>query len=190
MSSSFVVKDAESYASGDVIIPHSAIMKRVTEVAEAIARDCKGKDVAVIGLLNGAYSVTTDLLQALYAAGQRDLILDFLKVRSYASGTTATNEPHIVSDVSISLKEKTVLVVDDIIDTGKSLQFVNHYLKDKGAKEIFFFTLLDKPSRRKVPFTPTYVGFTIPDIWVQGYGMDTDEKGRGSADIIKGPYFS
>lgn len=188
MSTFFSVKDASAYTSGDIIIPSSAIQHRIGEMAKMIAGDYQKKDIVVIGLLKGACLVTSELVQRLYKLGLRQLMLDFLTVRSYAAGTTATTAPRVVNDTSLDLKNRHVLVVDDIIDTGKSLAFVKEHLQKKGATHVAFFTLLDKPTRRKVDFKPEYVGFTIPDIWVQGYGMDTDEIGRGSPDIIKGPY--
>lgn len=182
-------KSSEEYQPGDVILFSEQIQQRIAEIAGEIAKDYGDQEVVVIGLLRGAYTLTSDLVTGLHEAGMTNVMVDFMAVKSYVSGTEALTEPQITSEIHLNLEQKVVLIVDDIIDTGKTMQFVQNYTKEKGAKKVVSFTLIDKPSRRKVDVVPDYIGFTIPDIWVQGYGMDTDEKGRGDKNIIKGPYF-
>lgn len=188
MKYSHFLKPAEAYNAGDTIIYSEQIQQRIVEIAREIVSKYAGKEIVVVGLLRGAYMLMSDFVSALHQTGFTKLTVDFITVNSYLKGTEATGELDILTDIRLPVVGKTVLVVDDIIDTGKTMQFVSNYLKEKGAEAVLSFTLLDKPDRRKVKFTPDFVGFIIPDLWVQGYGMDTNELGRGDKNIIKGPF--
>ena len=182
-------KTPEEYAPGDVIISSEQIDTRLTEMAEQIARKYHvGDQLVVVGLLKGAFMVTPLLASKLHDAGLTDIEVSFMTIKSYTDGTRATSEPRIVQDMDINPHSRRVLLVDDISDTRRSLKVASNLINDKGAKSVETLVLLDKPDRQEVDFTPDYVGFTIPDIWVQGMGMDTDEAGRCDRRIIKGPY--
>jgi hypoxanthine phosphoribosyltransferase len=89
-----------------------------------------------------------------------------------------------VTDIDLDIKDRDVLIVDDVFDTGKSFRFVDKHLKDKGAKSVTGFALLAKPDRQEVVYRPKYIGFNVADMWVEGYGMDSAEKGRSNPDVI------
>jgi len=181
-------KHPNDYKPGEIIIPAEDIDGRIKELAQKIARDFAGKQVLVVGLLTGAAWFTVDLFSGLHGNGLTDAELAFMKVASYPSGIISSHEPRIEYDLPVSPHARNILLVDDIADTGKSLFVVEKYLKSKDAKLVKSVVLLDKPSRREVVFKPDYVGFTIPNIWVQGRGMDSNGFGRGDPNIIKGPY--
>lgn len=177
------------YKEGDIILTAKQIQERLEEVAVEITPQFVHKNILVIGLLKGAFQVISDLVRLLHSKGLTDIEVDFMQVHSYTSGTTSTYEPKILSEASSTVAGRDILLIDDICDTGRSIEFVTRWLKTRHPGSLKTFVLLDKPSRRTTTFVPDYTGFTIPDIWVQGYGMDTDEKGRGDSNIIKGPYF-
>lgn len=181
--------NSDSYKPGDILISAVLIEKRLDELAAIIARDYQKKEsVIIVGLLTGAAWFTADLFTRLHTNGLTNIELSFMKVSSYPTGTNAVHEPRIEFDVSINPQKKDILLVDDIADTGKSLSVVEKLFQSKDAKSIKSVVLLDKPSRREVKYVPEYVGFRIPNIWVQGRGMDSAGFGRGDPNIIKGPY--
>lgn len=182
-------KDIGTYKEGDIIIAEQEIIRRLDEIILQIAKRYKNKRLLLVGLLTGAAWLTVDILKRLHTSGVTDAELTFMKVSSYKNGTTATYEPKIEYDMLINPKDRTILLVDDIADTGKTFAAVTTLLRSKDAAEVRTFVLLDKPSRRKVSFIPDYICFTIPDIWVQGRGMDSDGFGRGDPNIRKGPYY-
>ncbi|HZJ18491.1 MAG TPA: hypoxanthine phosphoribosyltransferase [Patescibacteria group bacterium] len=180
-------KPIEQYKPGQVLIPHSIIRKRVKEIAKEISKDYQNKELLIVGVLKGAYRLISDFTNDLHKQGLNNINLSFLTLRSYSDGKIS-GEVRLSQDIDIHPEGKHVLVVDDILDTGKSLSFITKLIKAKGAKSIKTFALLDKPSRRINNFHADYVGITIPNVWVQGYGMDTDEIGRAEPNVIIGPY--
>lgn len=181
-------RDPDAYKAGEIIIAAEEIDNRLDEIARKLAKEFENKHLLLVGLLTGAAWLTVDLLERLHKAGLTDGELTFIKVSSYQNGTTATQEPHLAYDMTINPKRRNILLVDDIADTGKTLGMATQLLQNKKAEMIRSLVLLDKPSRRKVAFHPDYCGFTIPNIWVQGRGLDSDGYGRGDPNIRKGPY--
>lgn len=180
-------KAPEDYLPGEIIIPASEIDKRLKEIAKKISKKYKNKKLLLVGLLKGSVWTLVDLMKYLHLFGLTDLEIDFVKVKSYKLGINATNDPEILNINLDKFKDRNILLIDDILDTGKTLKFVSQTLKES-INSFESLVLLDKPSRREVKFAADYVGFTIPNIWVQGRGMDTDEIGRGDSNIIKGPF--
>lgn len=181
-------KNPDAYKVGEIIISAAEIDNRLDEIAPQLAKEYKDKHLLLVGLLTGAAWLTVDLLKRLHASGVTDIELNFLKVSSYQNGTTATQEPHIEYEMSINPKGRNILLVDDIVDTGKTLATVTKLLQSKNIGTIKSLVLLDKPSRREIDYHPDYCGFEIPNIWVQGRGLDSDGFGRGDPNIRKGPY--
>ena len=181
-------KEPQEYKPGDVLILYENIQERIKEVASEIAPKYKGKKLLIVGVLKGAFKMTGDLALELHAQGLIDLEISFITMKSYLTDTRADYEPRIIQDMDINPDKRHVLLLDDVLDTGKSLQEVHRLVKDRGAISTESFVLLDKPARRKVDYKADYVGFTIPNVWVQGCGMDTGELGRGEPNIIVGPY--
>ena len=150
----------------ETMINRERVEERIRELAKEIERDYKDRKEQVIFL--------SDLIKET----NLDLKIDFMSVSSYGNGTTTSGVVKILKDTDFDVKGKNLLIVEDIIDTGLTLKYVKEFLYAKGAAEIKICTLLDKPERRKVELKGDYVGFTIPDAFVVGYGLDYDQKYR------------
>ena len=157
-----------------VLFTERKLKNRVKKLGEMITKDYAGKDLVVISVLRGSYIFMADLTRAI----DLPCTVDFMAVSSYGSGTTSSGQVNIIKDLSDSVEGKDVLVVEDIIDSGNTLNFVMNYLMTKGANSVKVCTLCDKPSRRKVPLVPDYCGAEIPDEFIVGYGLDYAEKYR------------
>ncbi len=155
------------------LLTREEVEKRIKELAKEIEKDYCGKDLLVIGLLKGSIMFMSDLIKEM----DLPVMIDFMSVSSYL-GTTSTGVINVLKDTDISVKDKDVLIVEDIIDTGLTLSHVKKLLEDRGAKSLKICTLLDKPSRRTVEMKGDYVGFEIPDEFVVGYGLDYDQHHR------------
>ena len=155
------------------LLTREEVEKRIKELAKEIEKNYCGKDLLVIGLLKGSIMFMSDLIKEM----DLPVMIDFMSVSSY-SGTTSTGVINILKDTDISVKDKDVLIVEDIIDTGLTLSHVKKLLEDRGTKSLKICTLLDKPSRRTVEMKGDYVGFEIPDEFVVGYGLDYDQHHR------------
>jgi len=153
---------------------HAQIHERVLELGAEIAKEYEGKDLVVIGLLNGVYQFFSDLTR------NTDLDFDvtFMQVASYGGGTESTGEVKILHDLDRSIRGRHALIVEDIVDTGLTLNKVRKLLLDRDPASLRICSLLDKPSRRRVQVPVDYVGFTIEDHFVVGYGLDLDGKYR------------
>ncbi len=182
-------KDPKEYKEGDIIIPEKAIEERLDELAAQLDNAYENKQLLLVGLLTGAAWLTVDILERLHTLGKTDTRVTYMKVSSYQTGDTASYDPRVEFDVEINPKNRTILLIDDIADTGKTLAAVTTLLKSKDPASITSLVLVDKPSRRETVFVPEYVGFEIPNVWVQGRGMDSEGFGRGDPNIRKGPYY-
>jgi hypoxanthine phosphoribosyltransferase len=150
------------------------LAKRIQELGAELAADYAGKDLVVIGLLNGVYPFFADLTRAMDV----DFEVSFMQVASYGNGFNSTGEVKILHDLDRSIRGRHALVVEDIVDTGLTLAKVGNLLRDRDPMSLKVATLLDKPSRRKADVHPEYVGFTIEDHFVVGYGLDLEGKYR------------
>lgn len=163
------------------MISEGDLQARIREVAKEIEKDYEGKDLICVGLLKGSIMFMADLLKNV----ELDLAMDFMKVSSYHGGTDSTGVVKILKDVDEDLTGKDVLIIEDIIDTGLTLESVKKFLMSKQPKSLKVCSLLDKPSRRKVEMVGEYIGFEIPDEFVVGYGLDYDELYRSLPYIGK-----
>ena len=150
------------------------IQQRVQELGAELTRDYAGKDLVVIGLLNGVYPFFADLTRAI----DLDIDVNFMRVASYGNGLESTGEVKIITDIDKSIRGKHALVVEDIVDTGLTLFKVRNLLLDREPASLKIITLLNKPSRRRVEVPVDYVGFSIEDHFVVGYGLDLEGKLR------------
>ena len=156
-----------------VLIDEEKVNERVKEIAKQIEEEYKGKIITLICILKGSVFFTVNLAKNI----DEDVRLEFIRVSSY-DGEESTGEIKMKLDLKDSIQGKDVIVVEDIIDTGRTLSYLLEYLKMKNPNSIKLCTLLDKPDRRVVDVDVDYVGFKIPDKFVVGYGLDADEKYR------------
>ncbi len=163
----------------EVMLSAGEIDKRIRELAAEISRDYEGKSLFLVGVLKGAVVFLSDLIRYITVP----LEIDFIAVSSYGSDTTSSGIVRIQKDLEQSLKGKDVLIVEDIVDTGLTLNYLYRNIQSRQPDSLKVVTLLDKPDRRKVDFNPDYCGFAIPDRFVIGYGLDYDENYRQLADI-------
>ena len=157
-----------------VLIPEEEIEERIAEVAEQIDKDYAGKQFHMICILKGGAFFMCELAKHI----KGDVSLDFMSVSSYGSGTSSSGLVKIVKDLDEPVEGKHVLIVEDIVDTGRTLQTLKRILTNRNAASIRLCTLLDKPDRRVVDINADYSCFTIPDEFVVGYGLDYDQKYR------------
>lgn len=153
---------------GEVQLSAAQIADRVRELGRAITKDYAGRDPHLICVLNGAFLFMADLVRAI----ELPVTVDFLAVSSYGAGTKTTGEVKLVKDLSLPLHDRHVILVEDIVDTGLTMNYLLSYLEGRGPSSLAVAALLSKPSRRKVEVPVEYLGFTIPDAYVYGYGLD------------------
>ena len=172
------------YHVDEVLITPRQLERRVDEVAREIAAGGRSENLVVIGILRGSFIFLADLVRW-FSLNDLHPRIDFMIMESYGSGTTAQKEPVVTRDCTIDLAGADVVVVDDILDTGRTLQKAVAHLRAKGAKSVRACALLDKPSRRVVPFEADFSGFKIEDAFVVGYGLDYDGRHRELPHIAK-----
>ncbi|MDE6952044.1 MAG: hypoxanthine phosphoribosyltransferase [Lachnospiraceae bacterium] len=157
-----------------VLLTEEEVDRRIQEIGDQISRDYEGKEVHLICVLKGGAFFMCELAKRITTP----VSLDFMSVSSYGSATKSSGVVKIVKDLDEPLKDKDVLVVEDIVDSGRTLSYLIDMLKDRGPKSIKLCTLLDKPERRVVDVHVDYTCFQIPDEFVVGYGLDYDQKYR------------
>jgi hypoxanthine phosphoribosyltransferase len=162
-----------------VIIPREEIAKRIDELATEVRRDYKDKNPLLIGILKGSFVFLSDLMRSMNIPVE----VDFVRLSSYGAGKENSGKIKLVKDVETPIKGRHVLVVEDIIDRGLTLRFLLDYLSFRKPASLRLCALFDKPSRRKVEVLIDYVGFTVPDAFVVGYGLDLNEKFRYLPDL-------
>ncbi|ADG81653.1 hypoxanthine phosphoribosyltransferase [Thermincola potens] len=161
------------------LVGANEIKAKVKELGEQISKDYAGKDLLVIGILNGAVIFMADLIREITIP----INIDFMAVSSYGATTESSGVVRILKDLDQSVENKHVLIVEDIIDSGLTLKYLVEILKSRGPASVKVCTLLDKPDRRKTEVHVDYNGFVIPDEFVVGYGLDYDEKYRHLQEI-------
>ena len=157
-----------------VLITEEEIRERVTELANMLNRDYQGETLDIVCTLKGAVFFAADLMRGLSIPVR----LHFIQVSSYGSGTENSGKIHLHFSSAIDLQHRNVLLVEDILDTGITLDYLVKHLSEKNPRSLKTCILLDKPDRRKLDITPDYKGFEIPDVFVIGYGLDYNELGR------------
>ncbi len=155
------------------------IEKRIAELAAQIDADYAGKDLLLVGVLNGALMVMADLSRALTSHCQ----MDWMAVSSYGSGTQSSGVVRILKDLSVNIEDRHVLVVEDIIDTGLTLAYLIHNLNSREPASLEVMTMFRKPEAFNCAVVPKYVGFDLPDEFVVGYGLDYSGRYRNLRDV-------
>ena len=159
-----------------ILADEEKIAKTCDELAARINADYTdhNRELIFVIVLKGSVMFATDLIRRI----NRPCTMDFMKVSSYGSGVATSGFIQVSLDLKRDIKDTDVIIVEDIIDSGRTLSYLVQYLRNKGAKSVRTCTLLDKPSRREVDFTPDYVGYAVEDEFVVGYGLDYDEQFR------------
>jgi hypoxanthine phosphoribosyltransferase len=157
-----------------VLIPEEEVSNRIKELAEQINADYKGRSIHLICILKGSVVFCCDLAKRITIP----VTFDFMSVSSYAGETVSSGRVKISKDLDDSIQGKDVLIIEDIIDSGRTLAYLKTFLNSRGPGSMAICTLLDKPERREVPVDVKYVGFKIPDKFVVGYGLDYDQHYR------------
>ncbi len=162
-----------------VLYSQEIIRQRVQELADILSREYEGKDVVFVGVLKGAFIFLADLVRCMTIPHH----IDFIRVASYGSGTVSSGKITITKDIEGSIEGKDVLIVEDIIDTGITLASLKGILDERKPKSLKICALVDKTARREVEIDADYVGFTMEDGFVVGYGLDCDEQFRSMPEI-------
>lgn len=157
-----------------VLLTEEEILNRVKELAAEISKDYSGKDLLVVGILKGSVLFASDVIKNITIPCQ----IDFMAVSSYGNSSETSGIVRILKDLDHSIEGKDILIVEDIIDSGVTLDYLLKYLKARKANSIEIMTLLTKPARRKVDINVKYCGFEVPDEFLVGYGLDFAEKYR------------
>lgn len=158
----------------EVLLPEREVDERIQAIGDQISKDYEGKQVHLVCVLKGGSFFMCELAKRITVP----VSLDFMSVSSYGSDTKSSGVIRIVKDLDESLKDKDVIVVEDIVDSGRTLSYLLRMLQARGPKSLALCTLLDKPERRVVEVNVDYTGFQIPDEFVVGYGLDYDQRYR------------
>ena len=157
-----------------VLISEEEIERRIEELGKQITEDYAGKDIVVVSVLKGSVMFMADLLREIDTHTE----IDFMVCSSYGSGVVSTGAVKMLKDIFLPIEGRDVLIVEDILDTGKTLHYIKDYLWARKPSSIRICTLLDKPERRQAEINADYIGFVVPDEFVIGYGLDFDEHYR------------
>jgi hypoxanthine phosphoribosyltransferase len=162
-----------------VLISSQQIQQRIQQMGEQISRDYPDGDLHLVCILKGACFFLTDLARAI----GRNVSIDFMGISTYGKGKTTSGEVKVTKDLDTSVEGAHVVIVEDIVDSGVTLNYLVHLLEQRKPKSLCVATLLDKPEHRQRPVEVTYVGFRIPEHFVVGYGLDYAEKYRNLNDV-------
>lgn len=157
----------------NVLINKSRIEKRLDELAKEIEKDYKGKDIVFLGILKGSIPFMWELAKRI----KNNIVFEFIEVSSY-EGTESTGKVTLHKDIKNKIEGKDIIIIEDIVDTGRTLDFLLKHLKEKSPNSVKIATLLSKPSRRVIELNVDYIGFKIDDKFVVGFGLDYDQKLR------------
>ena len=162
-----------------VLFTRNEISETVNRLAAEINRDYAGKELLLVGVLKGSFVFLADLIRLL----DLPVEIDFIGLSSYGSGTKSSGKVRVGRGLRTQVRGRNVLVVEDIVDTGLTTSYLLDYLRKKKPASLKLCSLTEKPSRRKTPVTIDYLGFTVPDKFVVGYGLDWDQKFRNLPDL-------
>lgn len=168
-----------SRAHLSILIPSAEIQQRIREMGAQISGDYPDGNLHLICILKGGCFFLADLARAI----ERDVVVDFMGISSYGKGKTLSGEVRVTRDLDVSLEGDDVLIVEDIVDSGVTLNYLMHLLEQRKPRSLRIAALLDKPERRQRPVEVAYVGFRIPDKFVVGYGLDHAERYRNLKNV-------
>ena len=159
---------------GTVLITEEQIREKAEEIGRQISEDYAGQEIILVGILRGAVPWMADVMKRITL----DMTIDFMAVSSYGAATKSSGVVKINKDLETDIDGKHVIIVEDIVDSGVTLNYLEGYLKSRGAASVKLCSLLDKPEGRRVDIKANYVGFTVDDRFIVGYGLDYDQKYR------------
>ena len=159
---------------GNVMITQEQISKRAAEIAREIEKDFCGQQIVLVGILRGAVMWMVDIMKNV----DLDMVIDFMSVSSYGSSTKSSGIVKINKDLDTDIEGKNVIIIEDIVDSGTTLNYLKGYFENRDAKTVKICTLLDKPEGRRVEIDVDYIGFTVDDRFIVGHGLDYDQKYR------------
>jgi len=171
---------------GEVLLSADELQRRVVELGEEISRDYAGRSLLLVGVLKGAVFFLSDLMRFIEVPVE----VDFMAVASYGSATDSSGVVRIMKDLDVAIEGRDVLIVEDIVDSGLTLQYLVRNLGSRNPRTLEVCALLTKPERRKVQLPTRYVGFEIPNRFVVGYGLDYRERHRNLpfVAVLTGPH--
>ena len=171
--------------NSQILFSKSQIQKRVGELAKLIAHDFKNENPIIIGVLNGSYIFMSDLTQKIWESGLTDFQVDFVGVSSYENSSKSNTKPKLTRDTKIDIKGRNIILLEDIYDTGYTLDYLLTEFMKRSPKTIKVASFLSKKDCHKIDIQIDYLGFEINNVWVEGYGLDSAEFGRANPNIIK-----
>lgn len=163
----------------ELLFTSEEVSARIDDLARRIRADYAGKEPVLLGILKGSFLFMADLCRRLPSP----LVIDFIRVASYGSGTSTSREVRLTKDAEVPLEGRDVLIVEDIIDSGHTVVFLREHFRLRHPRTLRIVALVDKHGRREVPAEADYVGFTIHDGFIVGYGLDLDERYRNLPGI-------
>ena len=169
-----MAKKSKEPVLGDIIITEEQIAAKAVELGKEITEDYRGESVILLGILRGSIMWIAELMKRI----DLDTEIDFMACSSYGSGTKSSGRVKVLKDLDSDITGRNVLIVEDIVDSGITLNYLKGYIENRGAASVRICTLLDKPDGRKVDIHVDYVGFTIENNFIVGYGLDYDQKYR------------
>ncbi len=159
---------------GTVLITEEQIREKAKEIGAQITKDYAGKEIILIGILRGAVPWMAEIMKRI----DLDMVIDFMAVSSYGAATKSSGVVKINKDLDVNIDGRDIIIVEDIVDSGVTLSYLEGYLQSRGAASIKLCSLLDKPEGRRVDIKADYVGFTVDDRFIVGYGLDYDQRYR------------
>jgi hypoxanthine phosphoribosyltransferase len=162
----------------EVLIPHEEIQTRIASLGAQITADYAGRSIVLVGVLKGSFMFLADLVRQI----DLPLRIEFIGTKSY-EGTTTSGQVQLTKDLDKPIQDEDVLLVEDIIDTGLTLNYLQHVMSQRAPRSLKIASFLDKPSRRRIAVEGDYIGFTIEDKFVIGYGLDFNQRYRNLKDL-------
>jgi hypoxanthine phosphoribosyltransferase len=159
---------------GNVMITQDEILEKAKIIGKQITEEFRGEEIVMVGILRGAVLWMADLMKCV----ELDMTIDFMAVSSYGAATKSSGVVKINKDLDVNIDGRDIIIVEDIVDSGVTLSYLEGYLKSRGAASIRLCSLLDKPEGRRVDIQADYVGFTVDDRFIVGYGLDYDQRYR------------
>ena len=171
----FTKMEREKKVKREILVTHEEILKRAEELGKQITKDYRDEEVILVGILRGCVPWIGDLMKNIDLP---ELKIDFMACSRYGSSKKTSGAVKILKDMNEDVSDKNIIIVEDIIDSGTTLNYLKGYLKNRGAKDVKVCSLLDKPEGRKIDIQGDYVGFTVGNRFIVGYGLDFDQKFR------------